>query len=56
MSGRNYTVKKTDTSANEVRVVSTNGVDGITTYLLTAKYEFITVASDGAVWTIIASN
>jgi hypothetical protein len=54
-TGRQYILKKTDSSANAVTVGTTSSqtIDGATTYPLTAQYESITVVSDGANWSII---
>jgi hypothetical protein len=53
--GRVFVIKKTDASANAVTVATTASqtIDGVTTRVLAAQYERITVQSDGANWQII---
>jgi len=57
-TGRQYTIKRTDASANNTTVATTASqtIDGATTYVLTAQYKFVTVVSDNANWHIIAVN
>jgi hypothetical protein len=52
VAGRQYTIKKTDSSANAVTVGTTSSqtIDGSTTYSLPSQYNFVTVVSDGANW------
>lgn len=56
--GREYTVKKTDASANAVTVGTTSSqtIDGSTTYALSLQYRYLKVVSDGANWQVIANN
>lgn len=56
IAGRHYTVKKTDSSANAVTVATTSSqtIDGAATAVLSSQYQFVTVVSDGANWSIIA--
>jgi hypothetical protein len=56
-TGRMYTVKKTDSSANAVTVGTTSGqmIDGATTRALNAQFKAVTIQSDGANWQVIAS-
>lgn len=51
-TGLEYTIKKTDSSANAVTVATTSSqtIDGSTTYSLPTQYNFVTVVSDGANW------
>lgn len=52
VAGRQYTIKKTDSSANAVTVGTTSSqtIDGSATYSLPAQYNFVTVVSDGTNW------
>lgn len=54
-TGRIYTLKKIDSSANVVTVATTSSqtIDGATTRALSLQYDGITVQSDGANWVII---
>ena len=54
-TGRVYTLKKIDSSANVVTVATTlsQTIDGTTTRALSLQYDAITVQSDGANWFII---
>jgi hypothetical protein len=56
IAGRAYTVKKIDASANAVTVGTTSSqtIDGAVTAALSARYQFVTVVSDGANWQIVA--
>jgi hypothetical protein len=47
-----YTIKKADTSANQVDIVpdGTEVVDGASSLSLTASYESTRIASDGSSW------
>lgn len=54
IAGREYTVKKTDASANAV-TVDGNGaqtIDGAATYSVAAQWNTIVIVSDGANWLI----
>jgi len=55
VTGKQYTIKKTDTSLNVVTVATTSSqtIDGVTTNVLATPYESITVLSDGANWNLI---
>ena len=55
ITGRQYTIKKIDVSANGVTVSTTSSqtIDGGTTAVLSTQYASITVVSDGANWLII---
>jgi hypothetical protein len=55
-TGRVYTIKKTDSSANTVTIDgnASETIDGATTKVLTAQYEVVTIQCDGANWHIIA--
>jgi hypothetical protein len=54
LQGRQYTVKKTDSSAFHVIVATTGAlIDGFPTQSLTVQYEALTVVSDGSNWLIV---
>ncbi|HSZ58685.1 MAG TPA: glycosyl hydrolase family 28-related protein [Tepidisphaeraceae bacterium] len=56
-TGREYAVKKTDSSANHVTVATAGGnIDGAATYSLNAQYNVVEVVSDGSNWQIIATH
>jgi len=58
ITGRQYTIKKTDNSANAVTVGTTSAqtIDGSTTSSLSSQYQYVTVVSDGANWSIVGTN
>jgi len=58
VSGRQYTIKKTDASSNAVTVATTGAqvIDGSTTLSLATQYQFVTVVSDGVNWSIVGGN
>lgn len=58
ITGRMYTLKRTNSGANNLTVGTTSSqtIDGSTTYVMTTQYKYITVQSDGANWVIIANN
>lgn len=58
ISGRIYTVKKTDSGINGVTVGTTSSqtIDGSTTYSLATQYKYVSVQSNNANWFIIANN
>lgn len=53
-----YTVKKTDSSANDVTVsvASTDRIDGNSTVVLGAQYQYVTIVGDGTNWNIIGAG
>lgn len=51
--GQQFTIKKTDSSANSVNVTSTELIDGSNYAYLTSQYQSITVVSDGSNYFII---
>ena len=55
ITGRQYTIKKIDTSANAVRALTTGGqtIDGMLSFDLLGQWKYITVVSDGNNWMII---
>jgi hypothetical protein len=55
VSGRVYTIKRTDDATNFVFVDDLGGgaIDGDDPYLLSAQYEYVTVVSDGSGWWVI---
>lgn len=54
-TGRVYTVKKTDSSANTVTIATTSSqtIDGLSTLVLTQQWEYAQVISDGSNWQVI---
>lgn len=56
--GRQYTIKKIDTSANPVMVSTTlsQTIDDNTTLALSAQNQYVTIISDGANWGVFGSN
>jgi hypothetical protein len=57
ITGRQYTVKKVDTTANGVTVATTSSqtIDGATTYNLTSRNQTASLVSDGANWAITST-
>lgn len=55
VSGKIYTFKKIDSSANAITVTraGSDTIDGATTYVLSLQYESIDIVCDGTVWHII---
>ncbi|MFN8371192.1 MAG: hypothetical protein U0T83_11290 [Bacteriovoracaceae bacterium] len=58
IEGRQYTLKKTDSSTNAVTVSTTAAqtIDGATSFSLANRYDNLTIVSDGANWSIISST
>lgn len=58
VTGRQYTLKKVDSSANAVTVGTTSSqtIDGASTYSLASQYNYVTLVSDGANWNIVGTN
>lgn len=58
VSGKCYTIKKVDASANGVTVAAagTDRIDGAVSYALTAQYKYVTVQSNGSGWDVVANN
>jgi hypothetical protein len=57
-TGRTYTIKKWDASANAV-TVDANGaetIDGALTFVLAAQYKYVTVRSYITGWAVVANN
>jgi hypothetical protein len=56
ISGRTYTLKKIDSSANAVTVATTASqtIDSATTLSLSSQWQRATVVSDGTNWMIVA--
>jgi len=54
--GKAYTMKKIDSSANAVTIVSTAGqtIDGATTYYLRSRYSAVDLVSNGSGWFVTA--
>lgn len=58
VTGRAFTIKKVDSSANIV-TVDANGaetIDGTTTFDLAFQYDYVKLLSDGTEWFIISNN
>ena len=57
-TGRIYTLKRVDSSAHTVQIVTTASqtVDGSAGFSLSAQWQYVTVQSDGLNWLIIANN
>ena len=54
VTGRQYTIKKVDSSANAVTIASAAGnIDGAATKSLTAQWQAVRVVSDGINWYVI---
>jgi hypothetical protein len=58
ITGRAYTIKKTDATPNSVVVGAgfPDKIDGLTQQNLLSQWEYITVVSDGSNWLIIGRN
>lgn len=56
ITGREYTIKLTASGTGTVATTSSQTIDGVTTYTLSAQYKYVTVQSDGANWIIIGNN
>ena len=58
ISGQTYTIKKTDSSANPVRIATSlsQRIDGEASKDLTTQYKYLTVISDGANWFVVGGN
>jgi hypothetical protein len=58
IAGRMYTIKKVDSSSNAVTVAPPSGqtIDGAARYVLSARWKYVTVVSNGSNWLIIANN
>lgn len=57
-TGRQYYIKKTDSSANIV-TIDPNGaetIDGNTNWQLTNQYQYAAIVSDGTNWHLVANN
>lgn len=55
ITGRLYTIKKTDAAGTNVTVGTTSSqtIDGSTTYVLSAQYQAVIVQSDGSNWQVV---
>lgn len=58
ISGRIYTIKKIDSSTNNVTISAygSQTIDGSNSYVLNSQYKYVTIISDGSNWYIIANN
>lgn len=56
--GTRYTFKKIDNTANAITIatVSSQTIDGSTTYVLSSQNNFVSIISDGSNWKITATN
>jgi len=54
IAGRQYTIKKVDSSANAVTIASAAGnIDGAATKILSAQWQAVRVVSDGGNWFVV---
>jgi hypothetical protein len=54
ITGKTYSVKKTDSSINNVTVATAAGtIDGAATVIIVSRYNCVSVISDGTNWQII---
>lgn len=54
IAGRQYTIKKVDSSANAVTIASVVGnIDGAATKVLLAQWQAVRVVSDGINWYVV---
>lgn len=53
-NGLTFTIKKSDASGNTVTLSSAQNIDGVTTKVLSARYNAITVMSNGTTYNIIS--
>ncbi|HLP82630.1 MAG TPA: hypothetical protein VK141_11690, partial [Nitrosomonas sp.] len=58
VTGRTYTIKKTDSSANAVTIATTSSqtIDGVSTTNLVSQYQYATLISDGSNWNIVGAS
>ncbi len=58
VTGRQYTIKKIDTSSNAVTLATSNAetIDGSSTIKLYGQYQYRTLISDGTNWSIIGRS
>jgi len=58
VTGREYTLKKTDFNATTVTIATllSQTIDESSTYSLVEQYQFVTVRSDGVNWWIVAAG
>lgn len=56
ITGRQYTIKLTASGTGTVATTSSQTIDGVTTYTLSAQYKYVTITSDGANWIITGNN
>jgi hypothetical protein len=57
-NGQTYTIKRMNSGSNDVTLATTSSqtIDGLTTYVLSAQYKYIKVVSDGSNWVIVGNN
>lgn len=58
IKGRQYTIKRIDSSSNSVTVATTSSetIDANTTFSISQQYQFLSVVSDGSKWIVIGTN
>lgn len=58
IGGREYTIKKVDSSSNAVTIdpYSNQTIDGASTYVLSSRWKYIKIVSDGTNWLVVANN
>ncbi len=56
--GKIYTFKRISAGSNNVTIATTSSqtIDGVTTYTLSAQWKYVSVISNGTNWLIIANN
>lgn len=55
-SGREYIIKLTASGSCTVNTTSSQTIDGVTTYSLSAQYKYVHVKSNNANWLIVGNN
>jgi hypothetical protein len=58
IAGREYVIKKTDSSVNAVTVDGSGSetIDGALTYSLALQYKYVRIQTDGANWFVVGNN
>jgi hypothetical protein len=58
ITGKIYTIKKIDSTANVITVAATSNqtIDGATTYLLSKQWEYVSIQSNGTNWMVIGGQ
>jgi hypothetical protein len=57
-TGKVFRIKRIDAGAGNVTISTTSSqtIDGVTPYLLTNQWQFVTVVSNGSNWLIVEQN